>query len=321
MNKVVICGSVPEDGKKLFHNLLSSVVHVDYVLSPDEIAKVDGATYVVLRGGKMPAEVIETLPSSVKLIHRWGVGFDSVDVKTAEDRGIHVAICTGGNAEPVAELTVLLMLACMRKLPALIERAKQGTKDKEAIIKCTYLLQGKTLGLVGFGNIGSRVSCVAQSFGAKVIYYDVFRMPPEREAKCGVEFAELDALLGESDIVSIHVPLLDSTHHMFNAATFDKMKDNALLINTARGPIVDLDDLQTAIQSGKLLGAGLDTVEGEPLPGNHPIFTNPKIIVTPHAGGNTCDNTPNMVEIIVNNILAMERGTLPEKRYLVNNVR
>lgn len=318
MNKVVVCGTVPESGKQLFQEQLSGATEVVYAATPEEAAKVSGATYIVLRGGKMPADVIERLPDTVKLIHRWGVGYDSVDVGAAAKRGIRVAICAGGNAEPVAELTMLLMLACLRKLPALIERAKQGTKDKEDIISRTYLLQNKTLGLVGFGNIGSRVCRAAQAFGAKVVYYDAFRMSPAREQECDVAYAELDDLLAQADIVSIHVPLLESTKHMFNAETFAKMKNNALLINTARGPIVDLDALQAALHSGKLLAAGLDTVEGEPLPGSHPIFTDPKIIVTPHAGGNTCDNTPNMVAIIVKNILTMEGGSLPEKKYLVN---
>lgn len=318
MNKLVICGSVPESGKQLFRDRLADKVDMTCVATPEEVETVEGVTYVVLRGGKMPTEIVERLPDSVKLIHRWGVGYDNVDVETAAKKGIYVAICTGGNAEPVAELTMLLMLTCLRKLPALIERARLGTKEKEDIIRSTYLLQGKTLGLVGFGNIGSRVSRAAQAIGANVIYYDAFRMPAEREKACGVTYVPFDELLAQSDIVSIHVPLLDTTRHMFDAQAIAKMKDNAILINTARGPIVDFEALQEALDGGKLLAVGLDTVEGEPLPSDHPIFRNPKVIITPHAGGNTSDNTPNMVEIIVKNILAMEEGGAPEKKYLVN---
>jgi phosphoglycerate dehydrogenase-like enzyme len=300
---------------------LEGIADVVYVKTPEEVAEVEGATYVVLRGGKMPAEVIKTLPESVRLIHRWGVGYDSVDIEAAAERSIHVAICTGGNAEPVAELTVLLMLAAYRCLPAQLQRAKEGRKDKEDIIQNSYLLQNKRVGLVGMGNIGSRVCRSLQAFGSEVVYYDVIRMPEEREQQLGVSFTDLDTLLATSDIVSIHVPLLESTKHMFNAQTFAKMKDGALLVNTARGGIVDLGALMEAVDSQKLMGAALDTVEGEPLPADHPVFANDRILITPHGGGNTCDNVENMVEIILNNILVMESGKLPERRYLVNQVK
>ena len=126
-------------------------------------------------------------------------------------------------------------------------------------------------------------------------------------------------MLRTSDIVSIHVPLLDSTKDLINKDAFAKMKNSAILINTARGPIVNTDDLLEAIETGEIAAAGLDTVSGEPLPPDHPIFRNERIILTPHAGGNTCDNTENMVNIVVDSIMSMENGTGPAKKFIVNS--
>lgn len=320
IRKVVLTGSLPEQAKEFFRQKLDGKLDVVYVKDAAQTIDIPDAAYVILRGGGMQADVIEKLPDSVRLLHRWGVGYDSVDIEAAAKRGIHVAICTGGNAQPVAEHTVLLMLAAYRHLPDLVERAKEGRKDKEDIISQSYLLQNKRIGLVGMGNIGSKVCRIVQSFGASVQYYDVMRMSAEREAELQVEYTDLDSLLATSDIVSIHVPLLESTRHMFNEETFAKMKDGTLLVNTARGGIVDLDALLKAVDSGKLMGAAMDTVEGEPLQADHPALSHEKIIITPHGGGNTCDNIENMAEIVLNNILTMENGELPHRRYIVNRV-
>lgn len=319
MNKVVLVGNIPQAGKDSFYRHFEGKLEVTEASDAKEASLIEGATYLVVRGTKYPADEIARLPAGVKMLMRWGVGYDSVDIEAAGKRGIAVTICTGGNAEPVAELAVLLMLSVYRRLPQLIDRAKAGRKDKEDIIAQSFLLQGKTVGLLGIGNIGSKVANMVQGFGAKVQYYDAFRWDEERERAADITYVDVDTLLRTSDIVSIHVPLLESTEGMIDKAAFAKMKKSAILINTARGPIVNTEDLLAAIENGEIAGAGLDTVTGEPLPADHPIFNNDRILLTPHAGGNTSDNTENMVKVIVDCITDMENGALPAKRYVVNS--
>lgn len=318
MHKIALCGKLTADAKKMFYDECADRYEIVEILNETQIPLIRDAEYIVTRGVPFMERQIEELGDQTKLIHRWGVGYDSVDINTAAKRGIAVAICAGGNSQPVAEMTILLMLASSRKLTALIERAKEGTKDKEDIIAQSYLLQGKKVGLIGLGNIGSKVARMAQGFGAIVQYYDAFRTTPENEAKLGVTYTGLEELLQTSDIVSVHVPLMETTKHLLGAKEFAMMKDGALLVNTARGGIVDTDALLAALETGKLRGAALDTIEGEPLPKGHPIFSNEKVLLTPHGAGNTCDNNRNMYEIIRKNIDAMENGEMPESRYIVN---
>lgn len=318
MNKIVLAGKITADAKAMFRDRCAGRYEIVEIASKDELGDVRDAAYIVTRGVPLMEPEIDQLTQDVRLIHRWGVGYDSVDIEAAGKKGIAVAICAGGNAQPVAEMTVLLMLAAYRKLTALLARAKEGTKEKEDIIRQSYLLQGKTVGLVGLGNIGSRVCRMVQGFGAAVQYYDVFRASTESETALNIRYVNLEELLKTSDIVSLHLPLLDSTRHMIGKKEFQMMKPTALLVNTARGAIVDTEAMLSALQNDEIAGAAIDTIEGEPLPVGHPIFDNPKVLLTPHGAGNTCDNNVNMVDIIMKNIDAMESGQIPEGRYLVN---
>lgn len=319
MNKVVLVGTIPKEGKDSFYKHFEGKLEVVEAANADAAAAITDATYLVVRGTKFPTDKVEALPDNVKMLARWGVGYDSVDIEAAGKKGITVTICTGGNAEPVAELTVLLMLATYRKLPQLLDEAKTGRREIEALISQSYLLQDKTVGLLGIGNIGSKVAKMVQGFGAKVQYYDAFRWDETREKEANVKYVDMDTLLSTSDIISIHVPLLESTEGIINKEAFAKMKNSAILINTARGPIVNTGDLLDAVNSGEIAAAAMDTVAGEPLPADHPIFKCDKILLTPHAGGNTNDNTENMVRIIVDCISEMENGTGPAKRFVVNS--
>ncbi|WP_418844852.1 2-hydroxyacid dehydrogenase [Pyramidobacter piscolens] len=318
MNKVVIVGRVPDAGRKILYERCAGRYDVAEVLSNKELAKHLDGTYYILRGFPMGAAEIEKLGGDARLIHRWGVGFDAVDIEAAGKKGIIVSICAGVNSQPVAELTVMLMLASLRHLPELMSRAKAGRKDKEDIIARSWLISGKRVGLVGLGSIGRRVAAAVGGMGAEVTYYDPFRAAPETEKELGVEFLPLDELLKSSDIVSLHMPLLDSTRHLIDAAALAKMKPSALLVNTARGGIVDTEALLKALAGKRLFGAALDTIENEPLPAGHPAFSLENLIITPHAGGNTEDNNRNMAAYIMDNIDAMESGRGPTPRSVVN---
>ena len=155
------------------------------------------------------------------------------------------------------------------------------------------MIKGKTVGVLGLGHIGKKVAALASAFGANVIYYDIVRQP-EQEEQFGYRFVDFDTLLKESDIFTIHCPLNEETRGMIGAAQFAKMKPTAMLINTARGPIVD--------------EAGLDTYEHEPLPKDHPLLTLDNVVASAHAGGNTKDNDINMVNYVYHNIVAFDRG-------------
>ena len=319
MSKIALVGKLTADAKRLFYEKGNNRYDILEITSSEEIPKIKDAEYIVVRGIPFMQPEISLLSNNTKLIHRWGVGYDSVDIKAAGEKGITVAVSTGGNAQPVAELTVLLMLASYRCLPDLLDRAKAGSKDKEDIIAKSYLLQGKRVGLVGFGNIGSKVCKMVQAFGAEVQYYDKYRISSDKEKEIGVKYISFEDLLKTSDIVSIHVPLMESTRHLIGQKEFEIMKPTALLVNTARGGVVDTEALLAALDGGEIAAAALDTIEGEPLPKDHPIFNNNKVILTPHGGGNTCDNTINMVNIIMENIDSMENGDFPSGRYVVNN--
>ena len=180
------------------------------------------------------------------------------------------------------------------------------------------MLNGKRVGLLGLGHIGQKVAAIVRGFGAEVVYYDASRVSPDMEATLGAQFLPLDEVLRTSDIISLHMPLLDSTKHLINAEAIAKMRSSALLVNTARGGIIDTDALLEALKEHRILGAALDTIEGEPLPLDHPAFELDNLLITPHAGGNTEDNNNNMASYIMDNIDAMESGKSLNPYSIVN---
>ena len=318
MEKIALLGTFPKDGLRQMEEACRGRYELVLCTRPEEVPRAKGAAYVVLRGIPIGPAELDILGPEVKLYHRWGVGYDTVDVEEAGRRGIPVAISTGVNAQAVAELAVLLMLAGERRLFDLEKRARQGAAWKEDITDDCYLLSGKRVGLLGLGNIGGRVCGMVRSFGAEVSYYDPFRAAPQRERELGVTYLSFEEVIAGSDIVSLHLPLMQSTHHIIGAETFRNMKPTALLVNTARGGIVDTDALVAALEQGEIWGAALDTTEEEPLPADHPLFRLDRVIVLPHAGGSTRDLNAGMVACILRNIRTVEEGGRLERRFLAN---
>ena len=169
-------------------------------------------------------------------------------------------------------------------------------------------LNMKTVGLIGGGNIGRQVARKVQAFGARVQYYDAFRLKPEMEEEHRMTFLPLDELLKTSDVVSLHVPLTEENRHMLDAGKIALMKRGAILVNTARGGLVDDKALLAAVDEGRLMGAGLDCVEDDPLPAGHPLLNHPNIVITPHIGGNVSDMGEVMVPMIGGNLRRFLRG-------------
>lgn len=314
---VAIVGTYPEGTFSRFQAVLSGCADVTLkeIRTQEQFDHLEDADAIVLRILKMPAKTVARFPS-LKLIIRWGAGFDSVDIQEAGRRGIAVCNTPGANASSVAELAVLLMLAIGRRLICHDRCLHRGSWSKNIFLDQTFTLNHKLVGIIGGGNIGRQVAARVQAFGAQAQYYDPFRLPTETENALGMRYASLEELLVTSDVVTLHVPLTDSTMHMIGAEQIASMKNGAILVNTARGGLIDDDAVIAAVNSGKLAGAGIDCVEHEPVLPGSPILENPNIIVTPHVGGGTADLADAIIPMITENLLALY-GKKPLK-YVVN---
>ena len=319
MKKILLYGNFSENMLNALRTKCPEGFQVEHQPVGCDLSLLADADYIINRGGEVNAAVIQAAQNT-KLIQKWGVGYDKIDVKTAGERGIPVAICVGGNAMPVAELAVTLMLDVLRSVVPMSACLKQGDWSRDRFSPRAYLLHGKTVGLVGIGNIARKVAAIVRGgFDCQVLYYDVFRLTPEQEQELGVSYASLDELMAQSDIVSIHVPLLDSTAGMINRHNLSLMKPTACIINTSRGGVIQENDLIEALQNNKILGAGLDTFAVEPLPADSPLLAMEQVVTTPHCGGNTVDNDINMAAICMANIAQYDSTADNTMRAIVNH--
>lgn len=284
----------------------------------EEFYKLEHADYIILRTLKLEGNVINNLKQT-RLIHRWGSGYDSVDIETAGKRGIPVLVALGVNAVAVAEHCILLMLSLYRHIVVINNMMIQGIWDRQIFIDQSFLMKGKTLGLIGCGNVGKLVAEKVQAFGVRTIYYDVFRLPLDLEQKLGIQFVSLDELYSTSNIISIHVPAMESTIGMIGRKQFEMMKPSTILINTARGSIINEPDLIEALQNKRLFGAGLDSFETEPLPKDSPLLLLDNVILTPHIAGNTRDINDEMINCVLKNIMKSYNGEELPHRMVVNS--
>ena len=318
MKTIALHGSFSDNMLLSLHMKCPEGFKLFQVSKNTEAADLAAADYIINRGAVVDEPVIAAA-GNVRLIQKWGAGYDKIDVKTAGEHGIPVAICVGGNAMPVAELTVALMMAVLRNIQPMAERLKKGEWSRNEYAGRSYLLHGRTVGLLGIGNIAKKVATIVRGgFDCPVLYYDVFRMSEEQEAALGVEYVSLDELLRLSDILSIHVPLLESTAGMINREKLALMKPTAFVINTARGGIINEPDLIEALRSGTIAGAGLDTYASEPLSQDSPLLAMDNVVTTPHCGGNTVDNDINMAAICMENIAAYDATGDRTMRCIVN---
>lgn len=228
--------------------------------------------------GPITGDVMSKMPKC-KIIARYGIGVDTIDLAAATQAGIIVTNNPTYCIEEVAEHTMALLLACARKV-AFYDRMVRGGAWAVPPGKPMFRLAGSTLGLVGFGNIARQVAVRAAAFGMKVLYADPF-VKDGQFREPGRKF-ELDALLKESDFVSVHPPLMPQTRKMINDDAFSRMKPTAFIINCSRGPIIDTDALVRALDAKKIAGCGLDTTDPEPLPDPHPLRGRENVIINPH---------------------------------------
>jgi D-3-phosphoglycerate dehydrogenase/(S)-sulfolactate dehydrogenase len=240
----------------------------------------------------------------LKVIGRAGVGVDNVDLDAATRRGIVVMNTPGGSAVTVAELALAMILSLYRHVPSATASVKAGRWEKKRFQGRE--IAGKTLGVVGIGNIGSVLVDRARAMKMKIVAYDPF-ITPEAAAKMGATLVELDTLWREADVVSLHVPLTEQTRHLVRAETLARMKKGAILVNCARGGIVDEHALAEALASGHLGGAALDVFEKEPPLADHPLFALDNLVCTPHIGASTEEAQSAVAAAIAEQLVAYLR--------------
>lgn len=281
-------------------------------LAPDEqVALVHDADFVILFPGIISSEALRAA-KNLKLIQLVSAGFDTLNVGLCKELEIPVSNNGGTNSTDVAEHTLTLILAWYRQLGAMDRNVRHSAWSVIDSGASTYTINGKTVGLVGLGNIGRKVARLLGAFGATVLYTDAVDVPVEVEQELGVRCVSMDELLAQSDIVSVHVPLNKQTRGMMGAAQFAAMKPSALLVNTCRGPVVDEAALIEALRSKEIAGAALDVLEQEPPAPDNPLLAMENVLLTPHIAGVTRDTWARRGAFIFANLQRVWRGESPQ---------
>jgi D-3-phosphoglycerate dehydrogenase len=268
---------------------------------------VQDADFLLVGAAPVTSAMIERC-TRVRLIQKYGVGIDKVDLQAAQRAGIPVAIAAGANAGPVSELTLALMIAVNRRLVFADRKTREGVWLKTEMRSTCYQLDGKTVGLLGFGAIARQTARRLAGFDVQVLYHSRRRADAATEQALRASAVSLEDLLARSDILSIHVPLTPATHHLIDAVALGRMKPGAILVNTARGAIVDEAALYDALVSGRLHGAGLDVFAAEPPGADNPVLKLDNVVVMPHAGGGVFDNVPKVMGHAFGNMRRMLAG-------------
>lgn len=318
MEKVFVVGPFNQKMREAIRENLPEQFSLDFVRDKSEYSRLEQADYVIIRTLTMTAEDIALL-KNCKLIQRWGVGYDSIDIEAAAKKKIPVAVCFGINAVPVAEMTLALTLAVLRNVVPLTVGIHQGLYERETYSKTAWTIHNKTVGVIGTGNIGIKAAALYKAFGASVLYCNACRLTEQVEKDLGLTYMELDGLLGRCDIVSLHVPLTASTERMINSQSIAKMKDGAVLINTAREELIDYQALKEALESGKLRGVGLDAIE-EGSVAWLAVRGLENVVLTAHVGGNTSDNVAYSAQRCAEQIVAVSSGKKLSFPHVVNGV-
>jgi len=308
--KVFITRAIPDKGFEIIRDFCE----VD--LWPDELPPKRTEILQHVRGvngllclltDKIDGEVMDGAGPELKVISNHAVGFDNIDVSAATARKIPVGNTPDVLTDATADFAFALMMAVARRIPEAERYVHDGKwRTWGPMVLLGVDLKGATLGLIGFGRIGKAMARRAAGFDMHVIYYDPNEKEPDPALKAtGVDF---ETLLGESDFISLHTPLTPDTRHLIDSEALSKMKANAVLINTSRGPVVDADALYEALKAKRIFGAGLDVTEPEPLPMNSPLLTLDNIIIAPHIASASKTTREKMSWMAAQNLIAGLKG-------------
>jgi D-3-phosphoglycerate dehydrogenase len=294
--KILISDNLSRAGVELLRRHEQFRVDVNPGLKPEELKKIIGdyQALIVRSETKVTPDILAAA-DNLKVIGRAGTGVDNIHVPSATQRGIVVMNAAGGNSVTTAEHTISLMMSLARKIPQAHGKLKNGKWDKKSFMGVE--LAGKTLGVIGLGNIGKIVASRAVGLAMKVVAYDPF-ITKEVATRAGIELAALDEVFRRADFVTVHTPMTDETKGIIGPSAFAKMKDGVRVINCARGGLVDEPALYDAIKSGKVAGAALDVFEQEPVPADHPLLTLDEVIVTPHLGASTNEAQESVAVVV-----------------------
>jgi len=310
--KVVVSDTKVMDGetRAAVLDAVDATVETIAAKEPEAVARaVDGADALIVDAGtQVTAEVIEAA-DSLKVVGRAGIGMDNIAVRAAVAAGVTAVNVPDYSVEEVSTHTFALMLACLRRIPTFDRSVKRG-EWKWAVGQPIRRLAGSTVGLVAFGKLASRFAAKLRGFDIDVIAYDPYA-PEYRMGDLGVESVTLETLLGDSDIISLHAPLTDETRGMIDADALDRMHDDALLVNTARGGLVDEAALYDALISGDLGGAGLDVRKPEP-PGDSPLHDLDSVVCSPHVAWYSEESRVELTQTVAEDVIRVLRGEEPE---------
>jgi phosphoglycerate dehydrogenase-like enzyme len=269
------------------------------------------ADYLMGFIGRLSDEALASAPR-LKLVQLMSVGYDTFNLAGARAARLPVAVNGGANAIAVAEHAIMFLLATLKHLRELDALVRAGEwRSGPAGEMRLYELWHSTVGIVGMGRIGQQVAQRLQGWDATLLYYDPYRLPPERERALNLRYVEFDDLVRAADAITVHVPLSDQTRHLFDARAFGLMKPSAVLVNTSRGELVDEAALVDALTAGRIAGAGLDVFAQEPPPKDHPLFRIPTALLTPHVAGPTWQSWPRRFANCFANIARVHRGEPP----------
>ncbi|WP_374300636.1 2-hydroxyacid dehydrogenase [Paracoccus sp. (in: a-proteobacteria)] len=275
----------------------------------DQLAGLQGATFAIT--GDVPVTAPMFAVPGLRAVHKWGVGYDGVDLQAARQHGVRVLRTTGSNAVAVAETTLGLILAVNRNIVRGHVGIQRGDWPKGEVGPTSTTLSGRTVGIVGMGHVGKALARLLRGFGCPVLYTQRTPLPRAEEADLNARHAPLEDLLAASDVVTLNCELNDSTRNLIDRDRLALMKPDAILVNAARGGVLVEADLAQAIREGRLRGAGIDVFSVEPLEQDNPLLGLERVVLTPHLAALDASGFAPSVMRMIENLVAVQNGTPP----------
>lgn len=313
MSKVLLINGQGQLVADTFADLAPAGFEIDWMASSlsdaEKIERLRDVEYVVLHPASLSGAVLREA-KALKLVQLLAAGYEKIDLKVAMELGLPVATNGGANAWAVAEHAIALILSLYKRIVPCDRAVRAGEWRKSANGFNTFELAGKTVGIVGAGNIGRKVAQRLKAFETDILYYDTFPVP-EIEDKLEARRVSIDELVAQADIVTLHAPLLKETRGLIGESQFAMMKPSALLINTSRSELVDEAALIQALKGNKIAGAGIDVYLQEPVAVDHPLLALENVVVTPHTAGHAFENWVRRCRFSWENIQRVERGEKP----------